>query len=66
VTAYKRLEKWAWYAFLIVNTVGYGCAIIGDSIVGLLGIVILESVLLIIAYVGLSLTARTMLRKSSP
>jgi hypothetical protein len=62
VTAYKRREKWAWYAFLIANTVGYGCVIIGDSIVGLIGIVILESVLLIIAYVGLSLAAKTTLR----
>jgi sensor histidine kinase YesM len=65
LTAYKRSEKWSWYAFLAINTIGYGCALIADSIAGLRVLVIIEAILLLTAYTGLSVSAKAILKKTS-
>jgi hypothetical protein len=62
LTAYKRSEKWTWYAFITINTVGYGCALIADALVGLKVIVTIESILLLTVYIGLSVSAGSILR----
>ena len=63
LTAFRRLEKWSWYVFLIVNTIGYGSALIGDGISGFIFLVIIEAVLLAAAYVGLMISAKAFFKK---
>ena len=63
LTAFRRLEKWSWYVFLIANTIGYGGVLIGDGISGLVFMVIIEAVLLAAAYVGLMISAKAFFKK---
>jgi hypothetical protein len=36
-TAFRRGERWAWWALLAGNTIGYGAAMVYDQIVGAVG-----------------------------
>jgi hypothetical protein len=36
-TAFRRGERWAWWALLVGNTIGYGAAMVYDQIVGAIG-----------------------------
>ena len=63
LTAFRRLEKWSWYVFLIVNTIGYGTALISDIISGLIFMGIIEGVLFVAAYVGLMISAKAFFKK---
>ena len=63
LTAFRRLEKWSWYVFLIVNTIGYGSALISDGISDLIFMVIIEAVLLVAAYIGLMISAKAFFKK---
>ena len=37
VTGFRRGERWAWWALLVGNTIGYGAAMIYDQIVNAVG-----------------------------
>jgi hypothetical protein len=36
-TAFRRRERWAWWALLVGNTIGYGAAMVYDQVVGAIG-----------------------------
>jgi hypothetical protein len=34
---FRRGERWAWWALLVGNTIGYGAAMVYDQVVGAIG-----------------------------
>jgi hypothetical protein len=36
-TGFRRGERWAWWALLVGNTIGYGAAMVYDQVVGAVG-----------------------------
>jgi len=65
LTAYRRGEKWSRYVFLTANTLGWGSGLAMEGITGVIPVVIIEAVMLLIAYVGLVISARAILTKAS-
>jgi len=65
LTAYRRGEKWSWYVFLAGNTLGWGSGLAMEGITGVMPVVIIEAIILLIAYVGLAISARAILIKAS-
>jgi len=65
LTAYRRGEKWSWYVFLAGNTFGWGSGLAMEGITGVIPIVVVQAILLLIAYVGLAISAKTILTKAS-
>ena len=63
--AYRNGEKWAWYLFLILNTIGWGGAISGNLYTGDMIVVTICIVFLVIAYVGLAIAGKAILKKVS-
>ena len=63
--AYRNGEKWAWYLFLILNTIGWGGAISGNLYTGDMIVVTICIVFLVIAYVGLVIGGKAILKKIS-
>ena len=60
VTAFRRGERWAWWALLVGNTVGYGAAMVYDQIVRAVGPFELSEYLGLAAIYGsLAVTARS-------
>ncbi len=64
-TAYRRGEKWAWYAFLVGNTLGWGSGLVHEAAAGAIPIAILTAVMLVAAYVGLGFGAKAVLGKAT-
>ena len=64
LTAYRRGEKWAWYAFLVSSTLAWGSGLALDAIQGLKANVVMEAIVILIVYVGLAISAKTMLTKT--
>ncbi|MBU2497613.1 MAG: hypothetical protein KKE57_01810 [Proteobacteria bacterium] len=63
LTGYKRGEKWAWYVLLIGNTLGWGSGLVWVGTIGtVLGIVV-YSIILLVAYVGLAISAKCILKE---
>ena len=59
VTAFRRGERWAWWALLVGNTVTLVSAIIFDRVVKAIGIFEMSEYLgLLIVYIGLAITFR--------
>ena len=59
ITAFRRGERWAWWALLIGNTITLVSAIIFDRVVKAIGIFEMSEYLgLLIVYIGLALTFR--------
>jgi len=57
-TAFRRGERWAWWALLVGNTIAYGSAMTYDRIAGAIGPLEASEYLGIgVIYVGLALTA---------
>ena len=65
LTAYRRGEKWSWYVFLAGNTLGWGSGLAMEGITCVMPVVIIEAIILLIAYVGLAISARAILIKAS-
>ena len=63
--AYRKGEKWAWYLLLIANTIGWGGAISANLLTGDMVVVTVCIVFLVIAYVGLAIAGKAMLKKVS-
>ena len=63
--AYRKGEKWAWYLALILNTIGWGGAIRANLYTGDMITVVIGIVFLAIAYVGIAIGAKTILKKVS-
>ena len=63
--AYKKGEKWAWYYLLIVITLVFGGAIRANVYTGDMAIVMICVVFLVVAYLGLALGAKAVLKKGS-
>ena len=58
ITAFRRGERWAWWALLAGNTIAYGAAMSYDRIVNAIGpFEILEYVAIAGVYVALAVTA---------
>jgi hypothetical protein len=59
-TAFRRGERWAWWALLVGNTIGYGAAMVYDQVVGAVGPFELSEYLGLAAIYGsLAVTARS-------
>jgi len=57
-TAFRRGERWAWWALAIGNTIGYGAAMVYDQVVGAIGPFELSEYLgLAVIYGSLAVTA---------
>jgi hypothetical protein len=57
---FRRGERWAWWALLVGNTIGYGAAMVYDQIVRAVGPFELSEYLgLAVVYGSLAVTART-------
>jgi hypothetical protein len=57
---FRRGERWAWWALLVGNTIGYGAAMVYDQIVGAIGPFELSEYLGLAAVFGsLAVTARS-------
>lgn len=65
LTAYRRGEKWSWYVFLAGNTLGWGSGLAMEGITGVIPVVMIEAIVLLIAYVGLAISAKAILTKAS-
>ncbi len=65
LTAYKRGEKWSWYVFLAGNTLGWGSGLAMEGITGVIPVAIIVAIMLLIAYVGLAISAKAILIKAS-
>jgi uncharacterized membrane protein HdeD (DUF308 family) len=63
--AYRKREKWAWYLLLIVNTLAYGAATRSNVYTGDMAVVVICIVFLVIAYIGLAIGAKAILKKGS-
>ena len=64
LTGYRRGEKWAWYILLAGNTLGWGSGLVWVGTIGtVLGIVV-YAVILLVAYVGLAISAGSILKTS--
>jgi hypothetical protein len=60
VTAFRRGERWAWWAQLVGHTIALGAAITFDRVVNAIGLFeITEYVGLLLVYVALALTLRS-------
>lgn len=58
VTAFRRGERWAWWALLVGNTIAFGSAMTFDRIVGAIGMFELTEYLgIAVIYVALAVTA---------
>ena len=58
VSAFRRGERWAWWALLISNTIAFGSAITFDRVVNAIGIFEMSEYLgLFMVYVALAITA---------
>lgn len=58
VTAFRRGERWAWWALLVGNTIAYGSAMIFDRVVNAIGIFEMTEYLgIAVVYVALAITA---------
>jgi hypothetical protein len=64
LTVYRKGEKWSWFLLLGTNTFGLGFAIFLDAYAGIINSVILEALLLIIVYVGLLISAKSILSQA--
>ena len=62
--SYRKGNKWAWYLYLI------GCTLTGGGTVGFniptgdMSVIVMPAFLLVIAYVGLAIGAKPLLKKS--
>jgi len=65
LTAYRRGEKWSWYVLLAGNTLGWGSGLAMEGITGVIPIVVVQAIILLIAYVGLAISAKAILTKAS-
>lgn len=65
LTAYRRGEKWSWYVFLAGNTLGWGSGLALEGSTGVIVIAIVEGIILVVAYVGLVISAKAILRKTT-
>jgi hypothetical protein len=63
--AYRKGEKWAWYLLLILHTIGWGGAIRSNLYTGDMVVVTICIVFLVIAYVGLAIAGKAILKKVS-
>ncbi len=67
VTAFRRGERWAWWALLVGNTLAFGAAMAYDRIVGAIGPFELSEYLGIAAvYAALAVSARFSLGRGGP
>lgn len=65
-TAFRRGERWAWWALLVGNTIGYGGAMVYDQIVNAVGLFELSEYLGLAAIYGsLAVTAPSRTREVS-
>jgi hypothetical protein len=65
-TAFRRGQRWAWWALLIGNTIGYGGPMAYDLIVHAVGpFEMTEYLGIAVVYVALAVTARRSLRPSA-
>ena len=61
--AYRKKEKWAWYLILIGATL-CACATVGVNVpTRYMNVIVMSAVLTAIAYAGLAIGAKSMLRK---
>jgi len=65
LTAYRRGEKWSWYVLLAGNTLGWGSGLAMEGSTGVIPIVVVQAIILLIAYVGLAISAKAVLTKAS-
>ena len=63
-TAFRRGERWAWWALFVGNTIAYGLAITFDRVVNAIGIFELSEYLgIAIIYAALAITAPFLLKR---
>ena len=65
LTAYRRGEKWSWYILLVGNTLGYGSGLVWEAATDLIPILVVYAIILLVAYVGLAISAKAILTKAS-
>jgi hypothetical protein len=65
LTVYRRGEKWSWWVFLVGNTLGWGSGLVLEGTTGVMPIVAVEAIVLLIAYIGLGISAKAILAKAS-
>jgi hypothetical protein len=64
--AYRKGERWAWYLLLVSHTLGWGGVAWSNVPTGNTRVVVLSLVFLVLAYGGLSLGAKAMLKNARP
>ena len=58
ISAFRRGERWAWWALLVSNTIAFGSAITFDRVVNAIGIFEMSEYLgIVMIYVALFITA---------
>ncbi len=62
--AYRKGEKWAWYLFLMCNTLEWGSSLGCNIPTGNMQLVAAAGVLLLIAYIGLAIGVNPLLKES--
>ncbi len=65
LTSYKRGEKWSWYVFLAGNTLGWGSGLAMEGSTGVVPLAVALAICLLIAYIGLAISAKAILTKTS-
>ena len=66
VTAYRRGEKWSWYILLFVYTLNVGSGILWEASTNCLVPLVMYAIILIVAYVGLAISAISANRGFAP
>ena len=61
--AYRRKEKWAWYILLVANTIGFGRGLAWEEATNLIPALVINVVMLLVTYVGLAISAKTIFTK---
>jgi len=65
LVAYRKGVKWTWYLFLISETIGWGGLLSVDIPTGDMTVVMMTAILLVLAYGGLFIGAKAILKKAS-
>lgn len=64
LTAYRRGEKWSWYVLLAGNTLGWGSCLTWQLTAGAMPVAV-STIILLVAYVGLAISAKAILIRTS-
>ena len=65
LTAYRRGERWSWYILLVGNTLAFGSGLVWEAATDVIRPLVMYAIMLLVAYVGLAISAKAILTKTS-